>query len=58
MSMTVVPDFGYQEKSYGDESVAGWRLLYDYVKKSPKMVKLQNLVKKGLADKAAREKLR
>ena len=58
MSMTVVPDFGYQEKSYGDESVAGWRLLYDYVKKSPKMVKLQNLVKKGLAEKVAREKLR
>ena len=40
MSMTVVPDFGYQEKTYGDESVAGWRLLYDYVKKSPKMIKL------------------
>ena len=40
MSMTVVPDFGYQEKSYGEESVAGWRLLFDYVKKSPKMIKL------------------
>ena len=40
LSMTVVPDFGYQEKTYGDESVAGWRLLYDYVKKSPKMIKL------------------
>lgn len=33
MSMTVVPDFGYQEKNYGDDSVSGWRLLYDYVKK-------------------------
>ena len=58
MSMTVVPDFGYQEKNYGDDSVAGWRLLYDYVKKSPKMIKLQNLVKKRLEEKQAKEKLR
>jgi hypothetical protein len=56
--MTVVPDFGYQEKNYGDDSVAGWRLLYDYVKKSPKMIKLQNLVKKRLEEKQAKEKLR
>ena len=58
MSMTVVPDFGYQEKTYGDESVAGWKLLYDYVKKNPKMIKLQNLVKSRLAEKVAKERAR
>ncbi len=58
LSMTVVPDFGYQEKTMGDESVAGWRLLYDYVKKSPKMIKLQNIVQQRLQEKERKEKER
>lgn len=58
LSMTVVPDFGYQEKTMGDESVAGWRLLYDYVKKSPKMIKLQNIVQQRLIEKEKKEKER
>jgi hypothetical protein len=46
MSMTVVPDFGYEQKNVVDQqNVFGWRLLYDYVRKSPKMVRLQHIIK-------------
>ena len=57
LSMTVVPDFGYQERNVVDQAqnLTGWKLLYDYVRKSPKMVKLQHIVKQKLREKELRE---
>lgn len=59
LSMTVVPDFGYsEERTVVDQAsnLTGWKLLYDYVRKSPKMVKLQHIVKEKLRQKELREK--
>jgi hypothetical protein len=36
-------------------NLTGWKLLYDYVRKSPKMVKLQHIVKEKLREKELRE---
>lgn len=45
MSMTVVPDFGYEKSGMEFwEDVGGWKLFYDYVKKEPKYQKLTNYI--------------
>lgn len=56
MSMTVVPDFGYQQKNIVDQqNVFGWRLLYDYVRKSPKMIRLQHIIQDKVQEKKQKE---
>jgi hypothetical protein len=35
--------------------VFGWRLLYDYVRKSPKMIRLQHIIKNKVEEKKQKE---
>jgi hypothetical protein len=35
--------------------VFGWRLLYDYVRKSPKMIRLQHIIKDKVQEKKQKE---
>lgn len=56
MSMTVIPDFGYEQKNIVDQqNVYGWRLLYDYVRKSPKMIRLQHIIHDKVQEKKQKE---
>lgn len=44
LSLGVVPDFGYQLRTIGDENITGWSMFYDYLKKEPKLQRFHNLV--------------
>lgn len=50
-ALGVVPDFGYQEQTIGDQNLSGWRLLFDYVRKDSKLIKLKNIVYHALHEK-------
>lgn len=58
-----MPDFGYG----GDDptsvfdtedrhNTSGWRMVFDYFKKEPRLVRLQKIVKQRLQEKIAKEK--
>ena len=38
------------------QNTSGWRMVFDYFKKEPRLVRLQKLVKQGLREKVAKEK--
>jgi len=57
-----VPDFGYGGEDPASmiiedrNSTSGWRMVFDYFKKEPRLIRLQKIVKQGLREKIAKEK--
>ena len=57
-----MPDFGYGGEDPASiiiedrQGTSGWKMVFDYFKKEPRLIRVQKLVKQGLRDKLTKEK--